>query len=76
MDSPGPEDTRVHISTEELGTPKDSPVHKILLGGDVIIVEYLKNLGQITDTKDWNWTVLPMKIKGSDGAPVRSCLHR
>lgn len=75
-DAPGPEDTRVHISKSELGTPKDSPIHKILLNGGVIIVEYLANLGKITDTKGWNWTVLPMKIKGSDGAPVRTCLHR
>lgn len=49
---------------------KTMPVHKILLGGGVVIAEYLINLDKIgADTFDL--IVAPLKIKGGDGAPAR-----
>ena len=61
MDTPmpdGPENT------------KTMPVHKILLGAGVVIVEYMVNLAAIqADTFDL--IVAPLKIKEGDGAPAR-----
>lgn len=46
-------------------------VHRILLGGGVVIVEGLCNLHELTQSVV-DWTVLPLKVAGCDGAPVRS----
>lgn len=52
--------------------PKDSPVHKIMLGQGCYFVEYLTNLASIRRPV-FEFLVLPLKIRGSDGAPAR-CL--
>jgi kynurenine formamidase len=52
------------------GSPKDSIIHKILLGGGVVLVEYLCNLSELRH-KEIELIVLPLKIKDGDGAPVR-----
>lgn len=52
------------------GTKNDSPNHKILLGAGVILVEYLCNLQQLTQP-EVELIVLPLKVQGGDGAPVR-----
>lgn len=52
------------------GNDPDSPVHKILLGGGVILVEYLTNLEAIA-SKEFELVVLPLKLVGADGAPAR-----
>ena len=45
-------------------------IHKILLGGNIIIIEGLSNLERIQG--EWVWLLaLPLKIKGGDGAPAR-----
>jgi arylformamidase len=46
------------------------PVHKILLGAGVVIVEYMVNLKSIP-TETFDLTVLPLNIVGGDGAPAR-----
>lgn len=49
---------------------KDSfPIHKILLGGNVLIIENLTNLEQLAD-KDFTVYALPIKLQ-IDGAPAR-----
>ncbi len=48
----------------------DSPIHKILLGNDVILVEYLSNLKKINNT-EIALVVLPLKLESGDGSPVR-----
>jgi arylformamidase len=53
------------------GGDDDSPVHKVFLGNDVILVEYLKNLDEINSRDEWRIAVLPLKIRGADGAPAR-----
>ena len=52
------------------GSSNDSPNHKIFLGNNVIIVEYLVNLKAI-GTGPFDIIVAPLKIKDGDGAPCR-----
>lgn len=56
------------------GGDEDSPVHKVFLRNDVILVEYLKNLEEVDIEKEWKVAALPIKIKGADGAPARVVL--
>lgn len=65
MDTPMPDNP-----ANGRGTPKDSPIHKILLGAGAVLVEYLTNLSQLS-RRDVELVVLPLKIDGADGAPVR-----
>jgi len=65
MDTPSP-DNPAHSR----GTVKDSPNHKILLGAGVVLVEYVANLNAIS-TPTVELIVLPLKLKGADGSPVR-----
>ena len=57
------------------GTPNDSPVHKILLGREVILVEYLCNL-QALKKSDVHLIVLPLNILGMDGSPYAALSWR
>ena len=45
-------------------------IHKILLGGDIIIVEGLTNVDTLSNEKV-RLIALPLKIKDGDGAPAR-----
>ncbi|MGD0986666.1 MAG: cyclase family protein [Candidatus Sulfotelmatobacter sp.] len=65
MDTPSP-DNPAHSR----GTPKDSPNHKVLLGAEVVLVEYLANLEYVT-AREVELIVMPLKLKGCDGSPVR-----
>lgn len=65
MDTPMP-DNPAHGR----GAPVDSPVHKILLGEGVILVEYLCNLKALR-RRDIELIVLPLKVVEGDGAPAR-----
>ncbi len=47
------------------------PVHKILLGAKIPIVEGLTNLDQLIGHR-FEFIVLPLKIVGVDGSPVRA----
>lgn len=46
-------------------------VHKILLGKEIVVVEALTNLAQITKEEVY-FIVLPLRLKGLDGSPVRA----
>ncbi len=48
----------------------NTPVHKILLGGGVALLEYLCNLDEIRADR-FELVGLPLKIRGADGSPVR-----
>ncbi|MFZ1931595.1 MAG: hypothetical protein WAU50_20805, partial [Candidatus Sulfotelmatobacter sp.] len=52
------------------GTAKDSPNHKVLLGAGVVLVEYLANLKALS-ASEVELIVMPLKLKGCDGAPAR-----
>jgi kynurenine formamidase len=53
------------------GDPRQYPVHDILLGNGVLIVENLCRLDQVGDL-DGVYAFLPLKLKGGDGSPVRA----
>lgn len=68
MDTPSP-DTVAAIEKKD-----DSPMHKLLLAQEVIIVEYLTNTSEIDFAKEHEIMALPLKIKGADGSPARVVL--
>jgi kynurenine formamidase len=47
------------------------PVHDILLGNDILIVENLCNLAKIKPVKGL-YSFLPLMLKDSDGSPIRA----
>ncbi len=65
MDTPMPDDPR-----NGRGSCNDSPIHKILLGNGVVMVEYLCNLDALRDDAI-ELVVMPLRIEGGDGSPVR-----
>lgn len=67
MDTPSPDNPKDGRQSAE-----DSPVHKIFLSAGIILVEYLTNLDQLSG-EVVDLYVLPLKLKGVDGSPVR-CL--
>ncbi|MBS3165646.1 cyclase family protein [Candidatus Woesearchaeota archaeon] len=75
MDIPSPDDSRINIP-EVICTDKDSPVHKIILSNNIVMVEYVANLDKVSELTGWNIAVLPLKVKGSDGSPARVCIYK
>ena len=53
------------------GGPGDHPVHRLLLGAGVLIVENLCGLWRVPVLRG-RYAFLPLKLKGADGAPVRA----
>lgn len=51
--------------------PEGTLIHKVLLGGGVVIVEGLTNLDQLAGPKTF-FAALPLKIEGGDGCPCRA----
>jgi kynurenine formamidase len=47
-----------------------NPAHKILLGGEIPIIENLCNLDQLSQPR-LRFICLPLKLKGGDGGPCR-----
>jgi kynurenine formamidase len=47
------------------------PVHDILLGNNILIVENLCNLDKIKKVRGL-YSFLPLKLKGSDESPIRA----
>ena len=62
-----------YLSVEPFGS-KGHPVHHILLRANVIVVEGL-NLHDVP-AGDYELIALPVKLKGTDGAPARVVLRR
>ncbi|WP_312635416.1 cyclase family protein [Oscillibacter sp.] len=58
------------LSVDTLAT-SCRPVHKVLLGGGLVIVESLC-LKKVVGRKDMMFFALPMKFMDADGAPVRA----
>jgi arylformamidase len=62
-----------YLSVEEFGADEDEhPVHKALLGAGVAILEGLDLAG--VEPGGYELAALPLRIPGSDGAPVRAVL--
>ncbi len=68
LDTPSPDDGSAITEFD------DSPVHKMLLQRDIVIVEYLTNTEHIDFAKNYEIIALPLKILNSDGAPARVVL--
>lgn len=51
--------------------PKDSPIHKLMLGQGTILLEYLTNL-RLIKKPIFALVALPLPIDGADGAPCRA----
>jgi len=65
MDTPSPDDPRLGFGSDD-----DSPNHHTLLGGSVVLLEYLANLRALPPVVFL--VAAPLQIAGSDGAPVRA----
>jgi kynurenine formamidase len=55
----------------DLGQDKNFKVHKILAKNNILIVENLSNLNKIS-SKQFNFIILPIKLKDATGSPVRA----
>jgi arylformamidase len=66
MDTPMPDNPK-----NGFNCPIDSPIHKILLGNEVILVEYMVNLKALYQPVV-ELVVAPLKVHEGDGAPVRA----
>ncbi|TCD66662.1 hypothetical protein EIP91_001080 [Steccherinum ochraceum] len=53
----------------------DFSVHNVVLGAGCLIAENLTNLGQILHGQ-WVVSMLPLKLYGCDGSPIRACAWR
>ncbi len=55
----------------DLGKDESFNVHQILSENNILIVENLTNLNKIF-SKEFNFTILPLKLKDATGSPVRA----
>lgn len=55
----------------DLGKDRKFTAHKILAKNNILIVENLSNLNKIT-SKNFNFIILPLKLKDATGSPVRA----
>jgi arylformamidase len=62
-----------YLSIEKFGD-SEHPVHRYLLGNQIIILEGL-NLADV-DEGEYEMSCLPMKLAGMDGAPARVILRK
>jgi kynurenine formamidase len=65
IDTPSPDDPRMGQGSDE-----DSPIHHMLLGAGVVLLEYLANLERL-DPGEAFLVALPLPVTGADGAPMR-----
>ncbi len=49
-----------------------SPIHHIILGAGIPIVENLRNLAELPNNKQFIISALPLKLKGREGSPCRA----
>jgi len=55
----------------DLGKDESFNVHHILSKNNILIVENLTNLNKVS-SKEFNFTILPLKLKDATGSPVRA----
>lgn len=66
LDTPSPDADSAILNFEN-----NSPNHKKLLNGGVIIIEYLNNTELLCSGRKYELIALPLKLVGSDGSPSR-----
>ena len=55
----------------DLGKDESFSVHNILSKNNILIVENLANMNKI-NSNEFNFTILPLKLKNATGSPVRA----
>jgi arylformamidase len=55
----------------EVPGDKAFPVHRKLLGAGIPILEYIRNMGALTQQQVW-LCALPVLVHGAEAAPVRA----
>lgn len=58
----------------DLGKDESFSVHHVFSKNNILIVENLANLNKI-QSKEFNFTILPLKLKDATGSPVRAVAH-
>lgn len=58
-------------AVDPVGT-QGSPIHHIILGAGVPIVENLRNLAELPENRPFIISALPLKLKGKEGSPCRA----
>lgn len=58
----------------DLGQNESFCVHHVLSKNNILIVENLANLNKIK-SKEFDFTILPLKLKDATGSPVRAVAH-
>ena len=58
----------------DLGKDESFSVHHVLSKNDILIVENLANLNKIK-SNEFDFTILPLKLKDATGSPVRAVAH-
>ena len=58
----------------DLGKDESFSVHHVLSKNNILIVENLANLNKIK-SKEFDFTILPLKLKDATGSPVRAIAH-
>ena len=66
--------TLVGIDTYNIDDITDGrrPVHTVLLGADILIVEHMCNLEAIPDERPFRFYAVPVKVKAFGTFPVRA----
>ena len=58
----------------DLGKDESFSVHHVLSKNNILIVENLANLNKIK-SKEFDFTILPLKLRDATGSPVRAVAH-
>ena len=58
----------------DLGKDESFSVHHVLSKNNILIVENLANLNKIK-SQEFDFTILPLKLKDATGSPVRAVAH-
>ena len=61
----------IGIDTPSVDNINNNLVHNILFSHDICIIEGLNNLDKVSN-KEFFFSAAPLKIKGSEGSPVRA----
>ena len=67
----GPGGNQTRTTSTTLGSRNSRPVHTILLGHDILIVEHMRGLEQLPDS-NFRFSAVPPKVKGMGTFPVRA----
>lgn len=69
-DTPSPD------ASYDTSSKEDSPIHKIFLKNEIVLVEYIANLDKIENLNGWKIIVSPLKLRDADGSPARVIIYR